>query len=86
MDVLLVDQGYVLGRTVIPPEGVDIVLLNAHRLVDWAVIHAGDVLGQYAIPFAIRERQVIQRFELCPEIDQQVSPAADGKVLVRLTP
>ena len=53
VDVRLVDECDVLRRTVVTLEQLDVILLDAHRLVDDAVVRAGDALGEELFPLGI---------------------------------
>ena len=84
MDVRLVEKRDVLGRAVIAPEGVDVVVLHAHGLLGRAVVRPDEILRQQARPLRVREGDAIQYLELSAEVCEQISLGVDREVLVRL--
>ena len=56
VDVLLSISVDVLGRAVVALEDLDVVLLDAHRLLDDALVRAGDLLGEEPLPLGVGER------------------------------
>lgn len=60
VDAGLVDQHDVLRRTVVPLQDLDVVLLDADRLFDDAVIGPGDLVSEEPLPLCIGERDPVQ--------------------------
>ena len=84
VDVRLVDQGDVLGRAVVAGEELDVVFLDADRLVDDALVRAGDLLAEEPVPLGVGECDAVERFELGAEVGDQVGFGGDRQVLVGL--
>ncbi len=84
MDVDLVDQHDVLGRAVVASEQEDVVLVDAHGLVDDAGVRAGDPLGEEALPLGIGEPYAVERLELAAQVGDELALGGDGEVGVGL--
>ncbi len=74
----------VLGGAVVALEQLDVVLLDANRLLDDALALAGDPLLEEALPLLIAELDAVQRLQLRAEVRDQVGLGLDGEVVVRL--
>ena len=70
----LVDQRDVLGRAVVALEDLDVVLLDADGLLDDALVRAGDLLREEALPLGVGERDPVQRLELRPQVRDELRP------------
>ena len=65
-------------------QDLDVVLLDAHGLLDDAVVRAGDLLGEEPLPLRVAERDLVQRLELRAQVGDQRGLAGDRQVLVGL--
>ena len=84
VDVDLVDEHDVLGRAVVASEQLDVVLVDAHGLVDDAGVRAGDPLGEEALPFGIGEPHAVERLKLVAQVGDELALSGDGEVGVGL--
>ena len=53
VNILLIDQQDVLRRAIVPLQQLDVILLDAHRLLDDAIVRPGDPLGKELLPLDI---------------------------------
>ena len=65
-------------------QDLDVVFLDAHGLLDDALVGAGDLLGEEPLPLGVGERDVVQRLELRAQVGDELRLAGDRQVLVRL--
>ena len=84
MDILLVKQGDVLGRAVIPCQIKDTVFLYASGLFLDAFVGIGKMLGEELLPFLIGEGIVVEKFQLAAEIGDKPFLIVDVRILVAL--
>ena len=63
---------------------LDVVLLDADRLLDDPVVGARDALGEEPLPLVVGERDAVQRFELGAQVGDQLAFGRDRQVLVGL--
>ena len=69
MDILLVDQGDILGRSIVTLQDLDIILLDLAGLLHDMLIRIGQGILEKTVPFRVRESIVIQGFQALPEVD-----------------
>jgi len=72
VDVLLVEEPDVLCRAVVAGEELDVVLLEADRLVLHPGVGAGDPLAEEGGPFGVAEPYAVEPFELPPHVVDEV--------------
>ncbi len=86
VDVDLVDERDVLRRPVLTPERLDMILLDADRLLPHRVIRRSDHRGEEPLPLPVGELDAVQRLKLCAQVREQVLLRSDRQVLIRLLP
>ena len=79
VDALFIDQLYVFAFPVVPAEHLHIVLLNQAGLFENAGVGVRQHLIPKALPFAVRKVIVVQLFQLCAQICNQVGFLMDGQ-------
>ena len=84
VNVLFVNQRDIFRTSVIAPQDLHIVLLNLAGLFRNAVVGIGNALGKEPLPFAIGKAVVVQRFELCAQVGDQLRLAVNRLVLIAL--
>jgi len=84
MDILLIDQGDVLGGTVIPLQDLDEVLLDLPGLLDDMVIRIRQGILKEPVPLGIGEGIAVHGLQLLPEIRDQLCLRMDRKILIAL--
>ena len=84
VDVLLVDEGDVLGAAVVAREVQDAVFLHAPGLFLNAVLPVRKLLMEKARPLLIGKTEVVQKFELPAQVPDQRFFLMHGKILVPL--
>lgn len=82
--IALVDKGDVANRAVIHAERIDMVALNAARLLDDAVVVRGNPALEQACPFLVGEADVIQSLQLRAKIGDELLFAGNNKTLIAL--
>jgi len=85
VDIRLVDERDVLGRPVVAPQDLDVILLDAQRLLDGTLVGAGDTLPEEPLPFAFAERDPVERLELPAQVRDELGLARERQVLVGLS-
>ena len=84
MDVLLIDQGDVLGGTVITLQDLDIVLLDLSGFLNDMVIRICQGILKEPVPFGIGEGVAVQNLQLLPEIRDQLCLRMNRKIFIAL--
>ena len=84
VNVLFVNQRDIFRTSVIAPQNLHIVLLNLAVLFRNAVVGIGNALGKEPLPFAVGKMIVVQRFELCAQVGDQLRLAVNRLVLIAL--
>ena len=84
VDVDLVGQVHVLDGAVVALEDLDMVLLDPRRLLDDAVVGAGDLLGEESLPLGVGELDVVQPRKLLAQVRLQCGRARHRQVFIRL--
>ena len=84
MDILLVKQGDVLGRAVIPCQIKDTVFLYASGLFLDAFVGIGKMLGEELLPFLFRKRVVVEQFQLVAKVGNKSCLVAYIRIFVTL--
>ena len=84
MDVLLVNQTYILRRAIVTFQVLDIVRLDAARLLHDAVARWCNRRLEKAFPLRIREIIVVQCRELRAEIGDQLRLIVNGEIRIAL--
>lgn len=84
VDVLFVDQRDIFRTSVIAPQNLHIVLLNFAGLFRNAVIGVGNALGKEPLPFDVGKAVVVQHFQLCAQVGNQLRLAVNRLVLIAL--
>ena len=84
VDILLVDQGDVLCRPIVPLEDLHAVFLDPPALFLDPFIRVGNVLGKESFPFIVRESKFIELFKLPTEVRDHVFRFVDLQVLIPL--
>ena len=82
VDAFFVNELDIFAFPVIPAEHLHIVLLNQPGLFENAGVCVCQHLVPETLPFAVRKTIVIQFFQLCPQIGDQVSLFMDGQTLI----
>ena len=84
VNVLFVNQRDIFRTSVIAPQNLHIVLLNLAGLFRNAVVGIGNALGKEPLPFAVGKAVVVQRFQLCAQVGDQLRLAVNRLVLIAL--
>ena len=84
MDVLLVDQGDVLGGAIITLQDLDKVLLDLPSLLNDMIIWIRQGVFKEPVPFGIGEGVAVQDLQLLPEIRDQLCLRMNRKVFIAL--
>ena len=84
VNVLFVNQRDIFRTSVIAPQDLHIVLLHFAGLFRNAVVGVGNALGKEPLPFAVGKMIVVQRFELCAQVGDQLRLAMNRLVLIAL--
>ena len=84
MNVLLIDERNVLGRTIITLQNLNIILLDFTGLFCNAVIRICNAIREEAFPFGIGKMIVVQLLQFFAEVTDQVCFSMNGQVLIAL--
>ena len=84
MDVPLVDEPYVLRRTIVALENLNIVVLYLARLFKRLFALVGDLGLEEALPFAIGELYMVQCLKSTAKVGDQLDLSVETKVFVAL--
>ena len=84
MHVALVDEGDVANRTVIHAERIDVVALNAARLLDDAVVVRSDPALEQARPFLVGEADAVQSLQLRAKVGDELLFTRNNETLIPL--
>ena len=84
VDVLFVNQRNIFRTSVIAPQDLHIVLLHFAGLFRNAVVGIGNALGKEPLPFAVGKAVVVQHFQLCAQVGDQLRLAMNRLVLIAL--
>lgn len=84
--VLLIDEVDVLRLTVVADQVLDVVLLDAPRLLDDAVARGPDGRLEEPLPLVLAEPVVVEVLEASAQVRDECSFVADPHVLVGLRP
>jgi hypothetical protein len=68
VDVRLVEQKDVLAGAVVALQHLDMVSLDASRLLHDAVVRAGNLLREEPLPFAVGEPRLVQNLQLGAQV------------------
>jgi hypothetical protein len=79
VDVLLVDQRTFFDRAVVALEQLDVVLLDAHRLLDDGVVRTRDALGEEGPPLTVGERDAVECLELGAQVRDELASDVIGR-------
>ena len=72
VDVLLVDEGNVLGGAVVPAEYLHEVLLNLPGLLHDVLVGVGNGILEELLPLAVGKLVIVQSLQLTAQIGDQV--------------
>ena len=84
MDVLLIDEGDVLCRTIVTMKDLHVILLDLAGLLCDAFIFVGNTVRKELFPLTVRENIVVELFQLPAQIEYQVLLAVDRKIFISL--
>ncbi len=84
MDVLLVDEPYVLGRAVVALEYLDVIFLYLARLLEGLLALVGDLGLEEALPLAVGEGDAVQGLEPPAKVGNQLGLGVEVEVFVAL--
>lgn len=84
VNVLFVNQRDIFRTSVIAPQNLHIVLLHFAGLFRNAVVGIGNALGKEPLPFAVGKAVVVQHFQLCAQVGDQLRLAMNRLVLIAL--
>ena len=84
MDVLLVDEIDVFGGTIVPTENLHVVGLDFSGLLDDSIVAGRDTFLKEPFPLTIGKRVFIQKFELPPQVGNQLRLIVNREVFVPL--
>ena len=84
VDILLVDEPYVLYRAVVAGERLNVVLLYLARLLKRKLPFVGDVLGEKALPFALGKCDMVERLQPAAQIGDKIFLGMDLEILIPL--
>ena len=82
MDVLLIDEGDVLCRTIVTMKDLHVILLDLAGLLCDAFIFVGNTFRKELFPLTVRENIVVELFQLPAQIEYQVLLAVDRKIFI----
>ena len=84
VDVLLVDEGNVLGGAVVPPEYLHEVLLDLPGLLDDVLVGVGNGVLEELLPLAVGKLVIVQGLQLTAQIGNQVGLLVDRQIRIAL--
>ena len=84
MDIFLINDGDVLGRTIITLKNLNIILLNLTGLLHDSFIGIGNGVCEEAFPLILREVIIIQFFQLKAQIGNQIFFSMDLQIFISL--
>lgn len=84
MDVLLVDEGNVLGGAVVPAEYLHEVLLNLPGLLHDVLVGVGNGILEELLPLAVGKLVIVQSLQLTAQIGDQVGLLVDWQIRIAL--
>ena len=84
MDVFLVDQGDVFGRTIITLQDLNEVLLDLPGLLYNMIIRVRQSIFEEPVPLGIGEGIAVQHLQFIPEICNQLCLRMDRKIFIAL--
>ena len=84
VDTLLIQQGNVLGRAVVPRQVEDAIFLYAAGLLLNAFVGVGKVLGEKLLPLLVGEGLVVEKFQLAAEVGNEFRLGVYCHILVTL--
>ena len=82
VDILLIDEGDVFRRAVVAVQNLHIVLLDAPRLFNDAVVFPCNTTRKKLLPFAFRKGIIVEFFQLFTQIGDKLRLAVDGQIFV----
>ena len=84
VDVLLVDEGNVLGGAVVPAEHLHEVLLDLPGLLHDVLVGVGNGILEELLPLAVGKLVIVQSLQLTAEVGDQVSLLVDRQIRIAL--
>ena len=84
VDVLLIDEGNVLGCTIIPAEYLHEVLLNFPGLLHDVLVGVGNGVEKELLPLAVAELVAVQGLQLAAQVSNEVGFLVDLQILIAL--
>lgn len=78
MDVTLVDELNVLGRTIVPLEDLNMILLDLASLLFDTLVGTGQALAKEPLPFGVTERETVEQLKLAAQIGDKGDLRAYG--------
>ena len=84
MNVLFIDQGDILGRTIITLQNLDKVLLDFPGLLNDMFVRICQGILEKTVPFGIGEGIAVQDFQLLSEVYDQLNLRMDRKIFITL--
>ena len=84
MDVLLVDEGDVLGGAVVPVEYLYEVLLDLPGLLHDVLVGVGNGVLEELLPLAVGKLVIVQSLQLTAEVGDQVGLLVDWQIPIAL--
>ena len=84
VDVLLVDEGDVLGGAVVPPEYLYEVLLDLPGLLHDELVGVGNGVLEELLPLAVGKLVIVQSLQLTAQIGDQVGLLVDWQIRIAL--
>ena len=84
MDIFLINDADVLGRTIITLKNLNIVLLNLTGLLYDSFIGIGNGICEEAFPLILREMIIVQFFQLKAQIGNQILFRMDMQIFISL--
>lgn len=84
VDVLLVDEGDVLGGAIVPAEYLHEVLLDLPGLLDDVLVGVGNGILEELLPLAVRKLVIVQGLQLTAQIGDQVGLLVNLQIRIAL--
>ena len=84
VDVLLVDEGNVLGGAVVPAEHLHEVLLDLPGLLHDVFVGVGNGVLEELLPLAVGKLVIVQGLQLAAEVGDQVGLLVDWQIRIAL--
>ena len=84
VDVFLVNEGNILGSTVVPAEHLHEVFLNLTGFFHDMLVGVGNGIVKELLPLAVAELVTVQRFQLTAQIGDEVGFLMNLQILIAL--